>query len=188
MSDGFLLSPQQKLFFSQGAVSSATQLAVQLAGSLDAGTLKSALLNVIERHEILRTRFEQIPGMIVPVQAVYESELDWQQSAVDQALTGKALEQKLIELRAGIDKDDRPDNLIFAMLFEASQVSTLVLTMHPLFADTLGLHRLVEELSMEYQQLSQNGAGCQLEEPLQLIDVASWLNELIESDDAIAFP
>ncbi|NQY62232.1 MAG: amino acid adenylation domain-containing protein [Alteromonadaceae bacterium] len=185
MSNGFLLSPYQKHFFSQGALSSAAQLAIRLEGSPDTELLQKALINIIERHEILRTRFDTLPGMILPVQAVYESELVWQQKIYDGEFSGAVLNEVLQQLRDDA-KERSHDNLISAILFEQQgNISTLVLTMHPLFADNMGLKRLNDELCMEYSELVSSGKGCDIEEPLQYIDVSAWVTELIESEDAI---
>ena len=45
---------------------------VLIEGSLDVQVLKSALLCVVRRHEILRTRYQYFPGMTWPLQVIEE--------------------------------------------------------------------------------------------------------------------
>ena len=73
---GYRLSPQQKHLWSllqSGQIGNYhSNCWVQIDGELDAALLKQALDYVVARHEILRTTFQLLPGMTIPVQVIAE--------------------------------------------------------------------------------------------------------------------
>ncbi|HEY6802396.1 MAG TPA: amino acid adenylation domain-containing protein, partial [Pyrinomonadaceae bacterium] len=70
--EGYRLSPQQKRLWLQRQESALTCI-VSLAGPLDKELLERAIERLIARHEILRTKFERLPGMELPVQVIDSS-------------------------------------------------------------------------------------------------------------------
>ena len=72
--EGYRLSPQQKHLWRLQQNGSGepflAQCAVLIEGDLDRQTLKEALHTVINRHEILRTRFPLLPGAVSPLQVI----------------------------------------------------------------------------------------------------------------------
>src|SRR5262245_33917157 len=69
--EGFRLSPQQSELFDTGsAATQVAQAAVLLEGALDRERLIAALHDVVRRHEILRTRFQHLPGMTTALQVI----------------------------------------------------------------------------------------------------------------------
>ena len=68
---GYRLSPQQKHLWMQQQCEQCgpyrSCCAVRIDGKLDADVFKQALAHVINQHEILRTTFQLLPGMSVPV-------------------------------------------------------------------------------------------------------------------------
>src|SRR2546429_76938 len=68
---GFWLSPQQAhLWLShKGAAGSAVCLAM-FEGQVEEDRVRQALREAIVRHEVLRTRFNRVPGMKVPFQII----------------------------------------------------------------------------------------------------------------------
>ena len=75
MIEGYRLSPQQRRLWLLRDTSAPMQLtcSIMIDGSVDAALLNTALDRLVARHEILRTRFERLPGMEVPVQVIAES-------------------------------------------------------------------------------------------------------------------
>src|SRR5688572_12262978 len=73
VTEGFMLSPQQRSLWldqqRQGHEYHALG-AVLIEGDLQSELLKSAVQAVVDRHEILRTTFQQHPGMPFPFQVV----------------------------------------------------------------------------------------------------------------------
>jgi hypothetical protein len=70
--EGFELSTQQRRLWHLpgGPEAYVTRGWVELEGDLDAARLRAALLQVVERHEILRTGYDRLPGMELPVQVI----------------------------------------------------------------------------------------------------------------------
>src|SRR5262249_41787715 len=82
---GYRLSPQQRhlwMVLRDGRNESyQTKCAVAIKGRLDSRLLKTAVWNVMACHEILRTTFQCLPGMTIPVQVIRESgEISWQEN------------------------------------------------------------------------------------------------------------
>jgi hypothetical protein len=74
---GYRLSPQQRRLWAllQHGWNESYQAkcAVMIRGRLESHRLKSAAQNVIARHEILRTTFQRLPGMAIPMQVIEET-------------------------------------------------------------------------------------------------------------------
>jgi len=70
MSAGYELSPQQKILFTQCRHAAVAGLALLLEGEADPEKVRSALQALVQRHEILRTRFQRRTGMKFPFQVV----------------------------------------------------------------------------------------------------------------------
>ena len=72
--EGFRLSPQQKRLWllqqTDGSLPYRARCAVTIHGALNAEILEQALRTVIARHEILRTSFQLLPGISIPVQVI----------------------------------------------------------------------------------------------------------------------
>jgi amino acid adenylation domain-containing protein len=158
---GFRLSPQQRRLWQlqQQLGSSPFEVrgALQILGDLDPEALRAAVRRLIERHEILRTSFVVPDGMSLPLQVVHPPESE-----------RTALETELVPLAPGRHR--------------------LVLTLPALAADLPSLGFLAGEIARDYTHLVQgrapgNGNGTEV---LQYADVAEWLNQLAEEDEALA--
>src|SRR4051794_24283267 len=82
--EGFHMSPQQKRVWASGANHHSryrAQAAILIEGDTDAARLKSAVEQVVEQSEILRTRFCSLPGMEAPLQVIGEPCIPWDQTA-----------------------------------------------------------------------------------------------------------
>ena len=73
--EGYRLSPLQKHLWllQQDGSPYLSQCVVRLKGKLNQDKLKHAVESVVERHEILRTTFQRVPGMKLPMQSIAES-------------------------------------------------------------------------------------------------------------------
>ncbi|SDF67448.1 hypothetical protein [Pseudomonas thivervalensis] len=87
--EGFELSPQQAHLWrlQQTRLASTTaQRATLRIGSetpLDGGRLANSLSALMQRHEILRTRYPQLPGLLLPMQVIDDSVADWQALGIE---------------------------------------------------------------------------------------------------------
>jgi amino acid adenylation domain-containing protein len=78
--EGFRLSPQQKRLWGLQSDNSVyrVQGTVRIEGELSSAILKSALQQIVDRHEILRTHFVRPGGLKTPIQVIAErSQLMW---------------------------------------------------------------------------------------------------------------
>src|SRR5581483_1970890 len=75
--EGFQLSPQQRHLWTllQGKWDHpyCIQSRVSIEGPLQRAALEAAVQQVVARHEILRTTFQQVGGMSLPVQVIHDS-------------------------------------------------------------------------------------------------------------------
>lgn len=165
IKEGFRLSPSQERLWSLQLAESETpycaQCSILLDGPLDVPALRSSIASVIDRHEILRTSFQTLEGMNLPVQVIS----DKYSFSVDEhdfgCLEGCSVRVALTRL--------------------APNKHVLVLSLPSLCSDRAGLHNLVREISRAYQRSLQ---GDELpEEPLQYADLSEWQNVLLESPE-----
>jgi amino acid adenylation domain-containing protein len=182
---GFRLSPQQKRLWSLQANSSVykSQCAVTLEGNLNIDVLKTALQEVIDKHEILRTRFCCLSGMKMPIMIVENSctpaweELDWTDYNTQKQI--KKLDLLFQELLS------QQINCEHGIFFKISLIKLnidkhiLLISLPALAADTLTLANLVQEISNHYQNFNSS------EEIVQYIQFAEWQNQLLESEEEV---
>ena len=94
MFEGYRLSPQQRQLRLLKHAGQFARLAIAIEGPLDKALLRQALCEVRSRYEILRTEFQFMHGMKLPVQVVSEDasldiqEYDFQKEAAQIDLTG----------------------------------------------------------------------------------------------------
>ncbi|MCA1994249.1 MAG: amino acid adenylation domain-containing protein, partial [Coleofasciculus sp. S288] len=183
--EGFRLSPQQKrLWQLQQAGNNQpyrAHCAVLIKGNLNPEILASALQNVINRHEILRTIFRVLEGMNLPLQVIGDR-------SVSQSLNLKPLEEQNINIESLFQEAiKRRFNWNNSLLLEISLVTlpqeqaVLFIGLPAMLADRVTLHNLVCEISRSYVACLQNEKLS--DEPLQYADIAEWQNELFEGED-----
>ncbi|MFV0131782.1 non-ribosomal peptide synthase/polyketide synthase [Streptomyces sp. HMX87] len=147
-------------------------VALRLTGPLDHTLLSRALDTVVERHEALRTTFEESDGR--PVQRVRPAApvplpvTDTPPHALDSAL--------LAEYEHPFDLGTGP--LLRALLLRESDTAhTLLLTAHHIVTDGWSMGVLLEELCSAYDALAR-GAAPELEPvATQYPDFAVWQRE-----------
>ena len=190
--EGFRLSPQQKRLWllqqADGGASYRVQCTVSIIGALRPAALAAALREVVARHEILRTSFELLPEMTVPLQLIND---DAPVSIAEQDLSGlpaheqeariedllAAARQTPVELRDGAA-------LQATLLKLAADRHALILTLPALCADQPTLRHLVREIARSYDACARGESAD--DEPTQYVELAEWQNELLESEDTAA--
>jgi amino acid adenylation domain-containing protein len=190
--EGFQLSPQQKHLWSlcgdDRATVYRTQCGVRLGGRLDKRALREAVENVVRRHEILRTSFQRLPGMDVPLQiinepaavTIAETDLGASESPVQDAELDALFEQA-----SRRPADFGQESLLHLSLIRLSPDShVLLISMPALCADALGLQQLAHAVGRAYAACL-NGEEL-FEEPAQYADLSEWQNELLDSEDTKA--
>src|SRR5579863_4115871 len=179
MSAGYELSPQQKLFFERGRESATAGLAILLEGPVDAGKVRGALQQLVDRHEILRTCFQRRTGMKFPFQLVQETALlSWEElDLVAMAPAAQRLRiQELLGDSSRIDIERGPV-LVARLATLGAGKHALLLTCSALCVDDASLNRFFSDFSAIY-------AGTALaEDVLQYADYSEWQHETLHKDD-----
>lgn len=184
-TEHFRLSPQQKhlCLVQQDDRQSAYRTfgIARLHGNLDPERLAAALDAVIDRHEILRTSLEHVPGMLLPVQVIdgrcapalerrpLDATLSDQQvlaalAAIRQELTAAAADMllKVVLVSAGADRH------------------WLCVTMLAAIGDATTFQHLLRELVDWY---NLGAIPDESGETVQYADAAEWQNEILESPE-----
>ncbi len=185
--EGFRLSPQQKRLWllQQDGLAYKAQCAVLLEGNLKSEALKEALQKVVDRHEILRTSFQRLPGMKIPFQVIAGSSTpSWDSADLSDRELQKQeskIEELLQEERRRPFDFEREPPLRLSLLTLSARKHVLLLSLPSLCADAWTLKTLVEEISRFYAAYMQGEEL--LDGPLQYADFSEWQNELLEAED-----
>src|SRR5690349_11030510 len=155
--EGFRLSPQQEhLWLLQqqgGAPAYRAQCAISIKGLLAGNTLREALEDVMQRHEILHTTFRYLPEMTVPLQVIGDGEIDWNEENFSQ-LTDEEKAARTDEIFHQLGKqpfDFEHERLLQALLLELNAEDHLLfLSLPSLCMDSAGLTNLVTEIARSY--------------------------------------
>jgi len=187
--EGFLLSPQQRRLWYLGTAGAGPLrmlCRVSIRGSLDQDLLKSSLSALVERHEILRTRYQFVPGFTDPLQVIGDSShFSWEV----EELSGLEREDQLSELQAHWMREwehplvvaESPPLRAKLLKYERTR-HDLLINLPALAADATTARLLVSELG---EILRQGGAiAAQEDSSLQYLQISEWLNEMLEVEDS----
>ncbi len=187
--EGFRLSPQQRHLW-ELQQNNPKQIyrvrgAILITGNLDREILKSALQNVVNRHEILRTSFHCLPGMTLPLQAIA---CTCEIAVLEHNLSGLSPEEQEAKIAALFQQLNLlPFDFERGPLWHISLVTLapdkhlLLANFSALIADSVTLKNFTRELSLSYW-----ACACGEEfsdESMQYADIAEWQNELLESEE-----
>ena len=183
--EGYRLSPQQRriwllqrndpdLPFRAGCI-------ISVEGPLDKRLLKAALQDVVSRHEILRTSFNSLPDMMLPVQVISdgggpsgdEHDLTGCESH-EQAARIESLFFEGMRRRLGFE---RGALLHVSLAALSDDRHALIISLPALCADAHTLRNLMREISRSYESLSGEG------EIMQYADLSEWQNQILDTDD-----
>ena len=189
MIEGFRLSPQQEhlwlLHKEGGGAAYRAQCALLVEGVLDKKALREAVGEVVKRNEILRTTFQHLPEMTLPVQVITEGELEWDEEHDLSDLGDDEKAARADEIFRGMGTqafDFERESLLRVSLLKLTPKShLLVMSMPSLCADAAGLKNLVAELARSFTLARR--AEDPDDEPLQYADISELLNEMIEAED-----
>ncbi len=187
--EGFRLSPQQKHVWLSGqgdGTGYRSVCAMTLDGPLDVARLKSAIGEAVMRHEILRTSFQRMAGMKVPVQVINdEGNFAW--NRVD--LSGADAESQAAKVRELYEQESqRCDEVNQGTVLQATMVEiasesyALVLGLSALCADSWTLRNLVNEIRLNYSA-DGHPIDQSADEVTQYLQFSEWQNEMLESQD-----
>ncbi|WP_330180111.1 non-ribosomal peptide synthase/polyketide synthase [Nocardia sp. NBC_01503] len=173
---------QQRLWFlnrfDQGAATYNIPLGLRLVGSLDADAMRQAVLDVVARHEILRTLFPEDaagPHQVVldepdvPFTRIVSSPRTVDADAFEVAQAGFDLALE-IPIRATLLRVGLDDHV-------------LVVVIHHIAADGWSLTPLARDLTTAYAARCAGGAPGWSALPVQYADFSVWQRELLGSED-----
>lgn len=162
----FLISHQQRQVLNSASAGSQLpyyRAVIQLDSSLEPRQQKAKFDDMVNRHEIFRTRFVQEPGMKEPVQQISEEPTDvkW---AVSQEEPDTIYDNASLNL----------DNLIEATLYVSDSGSqTLYLNISSLICD----HHSLEQICFEMAQSFKADAL------VQYVDFSQWQDDVVQEDE-----
>jgi amino acid adenylation domain-containing protein len=179
---GFWLSPQQKAIWTlqQRNPAAPSRACVLLASDrfIPSDALRASLVQVVERHDILRTIFRRQPGMKVPFQVVAApAEFSWEEldlSSMAEHEQASAMDRLLREeQQRNLPLDQSP--VLRATLIRWQKGSALLLSLPAMCADVYSLLRLASELSLPRPEST--------EDSLRYVQYAQWQNDTLKSED-----
>ncbi|HEX2673666.1 MAG TPA: condensation domain-containing protein, partial [Polyangiaceae bacterium] len=162
--------------------------ALRLEGELDETALRSALSAIVDRHEILRTRFLDRAGVprqvVVPAPAFAFTR--------QELIEGRAgeLERHLALANAEPFDLERGPLLRAQLLRCAAREHVLFLSVHHIAADGASIDLLLRELDLEYRALRGDARLRPPALPIQYADFALWERSLgsdASTDARLAF-
>src|ERR1700754_212410 len=184
--EGFRLSPQQARIWGLQHQSPAyrAQCGVRIEGALDHAAMAQALQDLVDRHEILRTEFQVLPGMELPIQVIAQSApvafeaLDLSGLPVDRQADET---RRIFEQQAAAHRLDRSPAIRFCMDRLSGQTHLLCISLPAMCGDAGTFRPLLIDLGNCYEARRHDQAPAG--EPVQFIQVSEWQNELLEEDE-----
>ena len=189
--EGFRLSPQQtRLWFEQQESNAYhAQCTITIDGPLNKDVLNDALLEIINRHEVLRTTYHQMPGVKVPVQVIGDPVRFYPITEIDlRHLSEADAEARVRE----IQREERQRDFLLTegplfnltLIALSDQKHFLIADLPALCADSVTLVNLAQEISTSYEAALR---GEQVfSEPLQYAQFAEWQLEIESNREAVA--
>ncbi|TJZ73126.1 amino acid adenylation domain-containing protein, partial [Rhodococcus oryzae] len=183
------LAQQRMWFLNQYDPSAPTYnlpFVVRLTGRVDTAALASALADVLERHESLRTVFPDSGNgahqVLVPTHEIALS------SAAEQVVEGD-LPQRLLEF-AGVGFDVRKQIPIRIRVFEVMGAAptehsefAVAMVVHHIAADGISLAVFARDVVAAYTARREGEAPAWAPLPVQYTDYTLWQRELLGSED-----
>jgi amino acid adenylation domain-containing protein/non-ribosomal peptide synthase protein (TIGR01720 family) len=178
-----LSAAQQRLWFLDDLTSGGTEyntgIGLRLSGGLDIGALRAALDILTDRHESLRTTFEEVNGRGVQVVAA-EGEIPLRiidMPAIEPSRRDAAVERVLArELSVPFDLRRGPLTKV-TLLRLAPDEHIMLLGQHHIVTDGWSVKVLVDELAELYSARAGGTAPALPQLPIQYPDFAAWQHE-----------
>ncbi|MCG6135477.1 MAG: non-ribosomal peptide synthase/polyketide synthase [Nostoc sp. LLA-1] len=157
---------------------------LRLVGTLNVAALEQSLIEIIHRHEALRTNFVTVDGQATQI---IQTQTNWTVTVVDlQHLPWKEQEiaaQKLVQQQAIEPFDLESEALIRATLVVLSPTEQwLLVCMHHVVSDGWSIGVFALELQALYNAYSQSQPSPLLPLPIQYADFALWQRQWLQGE------
>ncbi len=158
--------------------------AVLLQGNLNLQVLQQALLEIVRRHEVLRTSFPTANG--TPIQVIHP-EATLKIKVVDlepvEVTERETVLHQQVQLEAITPFDLEKAPLIRCILLHLSATEyVLLLTMHHIVSDGWSIGVFIQELSSLYQAFGKRESSPLAELPIQYADFAVWQRQWLSGE------
>lgn len=151
-------------------------VAIRLVGALDVDAMRTALDDVVRRHEALRTIFPEQDGQATQV-VLDDSHVDLPLRDTAESDIS-AIVQSLV--RRGFDLTSQPPIAAFLLRISAED-HVLVLALHHIIADGWSMAPLARDLGEAYSARCRGAAPQFAPLPVQYADFALWQREVLGS-------
>ncbi|MBW8879249.1 MAG: amino acid adenylation domain-containing protein, partial [Acidobacteria bacterium] len=179
---------QQRLWFIDRLEGESSQynipVAVQVTGELDADAFARALSTIVERHDSLRTVFEEIDG---DVYQVVRAKVEFRLAAED--LSGLGAEERERNVRLQAQNDARQpfdlsrDLLLRVRLLKLSEQEHVVLfNLHHIASDGWSMKVLMKELDTLYEAYRDGKESPLSPLRVQYADYAGWQRQWLQGE------
>ncbi|SDF37168.1 non-ribosomal peptide synthetase, partial [Myxococcus virescens] len=178
---------QQRLWFIEqlhpGQFTYNVPAALQLKGRLDEEALRRTFLEVVRRHEAVRTTFVMREGQ--PAQRIHPAPAEWPLPVEDlsglepEARDAAAQARMVEEAHRAFDLEKGP-LLRTVLLRTGPDVHVLLLSMHHIISDGWSMGVLVREVAALYESLSQGRDAVLPVLTVQYADYAAWQRRVLE--------
>ncbi|MFW9264015.1 amino acid adenylation domain-containing protein [Nostoc sp. CALU 546] len=169
---------------------------LRLVGTLNVVALEQSLIEIIHRHEALRTNFVTVDGQAAQIIHNWREQgtgnreqenIPWTLSVVDlkhlPLTEQKTAAQKLVQEQAFLPFDLADDALIRATLIVLSSTEQwLLVCMHHVVSDGWSIGVFVQELQALYNAYSQGELSPVLPLPIQYTDFAIWQRQWLQGE------
>ncbi|HEY3579490.1 MAG TPA: condensation domain-containing protein, partial [Pyrinomonadaceae bacterium] len=177
---------QQRLWFihqlDPGSPAYNIPLAVRLTGRLDLAALRATLIEVVHRHEALRTTFAVRDGE--PQQIIHEpAEVELPVTDLTNLGEREQEVQRIAEEEARLPFDLVNGPLLRVRLLQMSEdEQVLLVTMHHIVSDGWSMGVLVKEVAALYTAFVTGEAAQLAELPIQYADYSVWQREWLRGE------
>jgi amino acid adenylation domain-containing protein/thioester reductase-like protein len=159
-------------------------VSLRLVGTVNVAALEQSLIEILHRHEALRTNFVSVDGQL---KQIIQTETNWTVTVVElQHLPfaeQKTAAQKLVQQQAIQLFDLRSEALIRGTLVVLSPTEQwLLVCMHHVVSDGWSMGVFVQELQALYNAYSQEQPSPLLPLPIQYADFALWQRQWLQGE------
>ena len=176
---GFKLSPQQrrvwKLSQHDPGPVYRSRCSLIVDGELEPSILAEVLAGIVDRHELLRTRFQVLDDMEQPLQVILPDTnfiYNWRDLSGLAEDDKQAQRERLLQSEVEVEEADAPSLRVTHLILNRNE-HLLALDLPSLCADAASLHVLARQLIDACACWPDNPHD---QEPVQYVDIAETLN------------